>query len=144
MCHKEWITIGWPRPAPSLSLIRTNPRSKRRTMILRILIALALLVAVVLAFAATKPSTLLIQRSIIINAPPDRAFALINDLHAWQEWDPDGRKDATVSRSFSGAPSGVGAAAEWDSQGSAGKGRMLITESEPPRRIAVKVDFVKP
>ena len=49
-----------------------------------------------------------------------------------------------MNRTYSGAASGEGAVSEWDSTGSAGKGRMSITESVPPRMISVKVDFVKP
>ena len=113
-------------------------------MILRILIVVALVIAAVLLFAATKPATLHIQRAIVINAPPERVFTLINDLHNWKDWGPDEKADKTVMYSFSGSPSGIGAASEWDSRGSAGKGQMMITESEPAKRVAVKVDFVKP
>lgn len=50
-------------------------------MIIRITIAFAVLVAIILVFAATKPNTLRIQRSIVISAPSEKIFPLINDLH---------------------------------------------------------------
>jgi hypothetical protein len=47
-------------------------------------------------------------------------------------------------RTYSGSTSGAGAISDWDSKGDAGKGRMAITEAIAPRKISVKVDFVKP
>jgi hypothetical protein len=49
-----------------------------------------------------------------------------------------------VSRTYSGAANGKGAVSEWNSNGSAGKGRMEITESVFPSKISIKVDFVRP
>ncbi|HET6175489.1 MAG TPA: SRPBCC family protein [Candidatus Sulfotelmatobacter sp.] len=113
-------------------------------MILRAVVIAAIIVAVLLLFAATKPATLKLQRSTVINTLPEKVFALIYDLHHWKDWQPQDEEDSTLTRTFSGPASGVGAASEWDSRGKAGKGRMLITESQAPNRIAVKVDFVKP
>ncbi len=113
-------------------------------MILKILIILAVLAALVLIFAATRPNTFHVERSIRIAAPPERVFALINDLHNWSRWAPQDREDPTMTRSFSGAESGVGAVCDWSAKGSAGKGRMEIVESVPSSKVAVKVDFIKP
>jgi uncharacterized protein YndB with AHSA1/START domain len=113
-------------------------------MILRIIIIVAVLIAAVLALAATKPKTLHVQRSISIKAPPERIFALINDFHTWSRWAPQDKLDPTMNRTYSGAANGKGAVSEWDSTGSAGKGRMSIIESVQPSMISIKVDFVKP
>jgi hypothetical protein len=53
-------------------------------------------------------------------------------------------EDPAMKRTYSGATNGKGSVSEWDSHGSAGKGRMSIIESDPPRVIAVEVDFLKP
>jgi|SRR5215831_1152445 len=113
-------------------------------MILKIVVLLAALIVAVLIFAATRANTFRVQRSVVINAPAEKIFALINDLHSWDKWEPDDRKDATMTKTFSGPASGTGATAEWDSKGRGGKGRLAIIESVPSSRIAVKVDFVKP
>jgi uncharacterized protein YndB with AHSA1/START domain len=112
-------------------------------MILKVLSIVALLIALVMLYAACQPSTLRLQRSVVIDAHPDKVFALINDLHRWPDWNQDG-DDSTVTRTFSGPDSGVGAESQWDSRGKAGKGSMLITESQPFSRIVVKADFVRP
>ena len=113
-------------------------------MILRIVAIVAVLIAGVLLYAASKPNTFLIQRSITINAPPDRIFALVNDFHNWSVWAPQDKDDPTLTRTYSGPVSGKGAVSEWIGSGSSGRGRMSIVESQPPRDISVKVDFVKP
>ncbi len=113
-------------------------------MALKIIVCIVFLIAAVLIFAAFRPNTIRVQRSIVINAPPGKVFTLINDFHNWSHWAPQDREDPSMKRTYSGPIQGVGAISEWTSGGSAGKGRMLITESLPESRIAIKVDFVKP
>lgn len=102
------------------------------------------LIAAILIFAANKPNTFRIQRSILIQAPPDKVFVLIDNLHNWSRWAPQDREDRALNRTFSGAPSGTGAISNWEGKGSSGKGRMLISESAPPSKITIQVDFEKP
>ena len=113
-------------------------------MILRSIIVVAVLILAVFAFAASKPNTFRVQRSLTINAPPEKIFALINDFHRWRNWAPQDKEDPTMTRTYSGTSAGAGAVSEWDSRGSAGKGRMSIAESAPPTRISIQVDFMKP
>jgi hypothetical protein len=113
-------------------------------MILRIIMVAAVLIAAVLVFAAMKPSTLHLQRSIAIKAPPEKIFPLVNDFHNGNAWQPLEKDDSSILRTYSGPAAGVGAVSEWQGSGSTGKGRMLITESVPNSRASVAVDFVKP
>lgn len=128
---------------------RDGPKRPREEhMILRIALISAALVVVaigaVLIIAARKPDTLSIERSIEIQAPRERIFALIDDFHNWSQWAPQDREDPSIQRTFSGPASGVGATSEWTSEGRAGTGRMSITESESPERVVIDVHFVKP
>lgn len=113
-------------------------------MILKLLAIVAIVIAAILIFAAVKPRTFRIQRSIEVRARPEKVFALINDLHQWPRWAPQDREDPTMRRTFSGSPSGQGAVSEWSSTGSAGKGRMSIAESVPASRVLIDLDFMKP
>lgn len=107
----------------------------------KIAIVIAVLIASILILAATKPTSFHIQRSIDIDAPPDQVFPLINDLHNWPRW---GKEDLRVRRTYSGPENGQGAISEWSGSGKEGKGRMLITESLPTRKVSVQVDWAKP
>ena len=49
-----------------------------------------------------------------------------------------------MRRTFFGVESGVGAVSTWKGSGSTGEGRMVLTESAPPSKVVVEVDFVKP
>lgn len=73
-------------------------------------IALGLLAAIValLAFAATRPDTFRMQRSITIQAPPAKVFALLNDFRKFGSWSPWEKLDPAMKRAFSGPASGVG------------------------------------
>jgi uncharacterized protein YndB with AHSA1/START domain len=113
-------------------------------MIMKILIVIVAVIAAILIFAATRPNSFHVERSITIHAPADKIFPLINNLQAWESWAPDDRKDPTTKTTYSGPASGVGAVSEWDGKGSGGKGRAQIRESVPARKVSVMVDFVRP
>ena len=51
-------------------------------------VVLAIAIAAVLILAATKSSTLRVQRSVSIRAPADRIFPVINDFRQWRSWSP--------------------------------------------------------
>jgi Polyketide cyclase / dehydrase and lipid transport len=117
-------------------------------VILRIVIIVGIAIAAGLAFviilAATKPDTFRVQRSVSIDAAPEKIFPFIDDFRNWPGWAPQDKEDPSMKRSYSGAAFGRGAVSDWDSRGSAGKGRMSIIESTPPTKVVVQVDFVKP
>lgn len=124
--------------------LSVGARLKARIMILKILLVMCAAIMGILLLAATKPDTYRIQRSITINAPPERVFALIDDFHQWPRWAPQDREDATMRRSYGLQSSGIGAVSQWTSDGSAGAGEMAITAVIPNSRIDVAVDWIKP
>ena len=107
-------------------------------------IVVLVLVVGVLAFAATKPDSFRVQRSASIKAPPEKVFALINDLKGWNAWSPYEKKDPAMKRTLSGAPTGKGAIYEWAGNKEVGKGRMEITDAVPPSKVLIKLDFIEP
>jgi uncharacterized protein YndB with AHSA1/START domain len=109
-------------------------------------IALVVLVAIaaVLIYATTKPDSFRIERSTVINAPPEKIFALINDFRQWEAWSPWEKIDPALKRTYGGAASGLGAVYGWSGNKEIGEGRMEIVESAPPAKIVLKLDFMKP
>jgi uncharacterized protein YndB with AHSA1/START domain len=81
---------------------------------------------------------------MITQAPPDRVFALINDLHNWASWSPYEKLDPAMRKTYRGAASGQGAVYEWEGNNKVGKGRMEIVDASRPSRVTVKLDLVKP
>ena len=112
-------------------------------MLETILLILAILIIAILLYASTRPGVFHVERSAIIKASPENVFALINDLHGFNSWNPWLRKDPSSAGSYTGAPSGKGAAYAWES-GKVGTGRMEIIESVPSSNVKIKLDFLKP
>jgi uncharacterized protein YndB with AHSA1/START domain len=113
-------------------------------MLKKIAVAIVVLVAALLVFAATRPDTFRVQRETSIKAPPEKIFPLINDLHNWDLWSPYEKKDPAMKKTYSGAASGKGAVSEWDGNHEVGKGRVEIAETVAPSRIMIKLDMLKP
>ena len=113
-------------------------------MLKTIALVIVVVIAGVLIFAATKPDTFAVQRSTSIKAPPDRIFPLINDFKRWDAWSPWEKKDPAMKRSYGPTTSGKGAHYAWEGNNDVGQGSMDITESVPPSKVALKLDFVKP
>ena len=109
-----------------------------------IAIGIAVLIAGILVFAATKPDRFRIQRAASIKAPPEKVFTLINDFNRWAAWSPWEKKDPAMKRTFGAATTGTGAVYAWEGNKNVGQGRMEIAESDPPSKVSIKLDFVKP
>lgn len=111
-----------------------------------ILITLGILVVAIvglLAFASTKPDTFIIQRSTVINAPPEKVYALIQDFRQWGQWSPFEKLDADMKRTFGERAAGLGGSYAWEGK-NAGAGKMTIKEATAGRRVAIALDFTKP
>lgn len=100
-------------------------------------------IAGILIYAATKRDSFRVQRVVLINAPPDKVFPLINDIKAWTVWSPYEKKDPAMKRTYGAVTAGKGATYAWDGDKNVGQGSIEIVESGP-RKILLKLDFVKP
>jgi len=113
-------------------------------MIRKIAIAIVVLIAGLLLYAATKPDSFRVERTASIKAPPERIFPLIEDFKRWDAWSPWEKKDPAMKRTFGVTTSGKGARYAWQGNGEVGKGSMEIAESSPPSRLTIKLDFIEP
>jgi uncharacterized protein YndB with AHSA1/START domain len=107
-------------------------------------ITAAVAVVALLAFAATRPDTFRIERTVNIQAPPERIFPLINEFRHWGTWSPWEKMDPALKRTYSGPPGGPGAVYEWEGNRKVGKGRMEIIDAVLSSHIAIKLEFLKP
>lgn len=98
----------------------------------------------VLIYAARKPDSFRIERSISIPTTPENIFPLINDFHQWEAWSPWEKIDPAVQRTYNNIANGVGATYEWKGNNKIGHGRMEIIESIPSTRVRLKIDFISP
>ena len=113
-------------------------------MLWTILAIIAVVIAGILIFAATKPDVFRVQRSATIAAPADKIFPHLLDFQRWPSWSPYEKKDPDMKRTFSGPATGPGAIYEWDGDKNVGMGRIEITEAMPNARLAFNLDMLKP
>ncbi|MGH1503760.1 MAG: SRPBCC family protein [Acidimicrobiales bacterium] len=88
--------------------------------------------------------TYTVERSVHIDGPRQEVYDRIVDLHRWESWSPYEELDPNMSKTYSGAESGVGAAYAWSGNMKAGTGSMEITEATVPERIVLDLAFTKP
>jgi uncharacterized protein YndB with AHSA1/START domain len=112
-------------------------------MITIVLVIVAVCAAIVLAYAASKPDTFTVRRTMLIAAPPEQIFPFIDDLHAQSAWSPF-EKDPNMKRTHSGAPRGKGAVYEWDGNRQVGAGRITITDAVPPSKVTLLLEMSRP
>ena len=113
-------------------------------MLLKIVIALAAILAVLTVVIALRPADFRYTRSATIAAPPSAVFAQVNDLHKWEAWSPWVKIDPAMKMSYDGPPSGVGASYTWSGNNEVGEGRSTIVETKPDEAIHLKLEFKRP
>ena len=107
-------------------------------------IVIAAIIAILLVMAAMRPDTFRVERSIEVNAPPEKVYAFLDDFHQWPAWSPWEKMDPSMQRTHSGEQRGPGAVYAWKGNNKVGEGRMEIVDSSPPSRLVIKLDFLKP
>jgi hypothetical protein len=113
-------------------------------MLVKILIALAVLVAGLVVVIALQPADFRVSRTATIAAPAPVVFTQVNDFHNWAAWSPWAKLDPAMKHTYEGAAAGPGAVYTWVGNREVGEGRMTIVESRPGDLVRVRLDFVKP
>lgn len=115
-----------------------------KTISLAVLALVVLAIAGLLVYAATRPDTFGLQRSTTISAPPEKIFALINDLRQFNTWNPYEKKDPNIQGSYRGPSAGPGAFYDFDGNKEVGKGSLGITGSSAPDKVRMRLDMHAP
>lgn len=113
-------------------------------MLRKLFLALGLILLGFAAYVAMLPSEFRVERSAKIGAPPEKVFALVNDLHKWNDWSPWAKLDPNAKNGFEGPDAGVGASFNWDGNDEVGAGKMSVVESKPNELVRLKLEFTRP
>lgn len=105
---------------------------------------LVVLLGLLLIYVGTRPNTMHYERSLLIEAPADAIFPLINDFHLWGQWSPWEKLDPDMKRTYDGAASGPGAIYSWAGDKNIGEGRMTMLQTKPNEHLPIKLEFFKP
>ena len=112
-------------------------------MLKKLALALGILLAILIAYIAMQPSSFSIERSAVIEAPPDVVIGHIENLQAMNAWSPWAKMDAQMKIVYDGAYSGVGATSSWEGP-KMGKGRLTVTGVKPGREVEMQLDMLSP
>lgn len=113
-------------------------------VVLYIILAVLVIAALVVMYANTKPNTFRIERSIVINAPAAKVFALLPDFREWAKWSPWEDLDPTMTKKHEGPTGNSGPSYSWDGNNKVGSGRMELLEAVEAKRVKIKLDFFRP
>jgi hypothetical protein len=113
-------------------------------MLKKILIAVAVLVAIFVGVVVMQPATYHVERTLGMNAPDSVIYANIDDFRAWADWSPWEKLDPNMKKTYSGPERGVGHGYAWEGSDEVGKGKMTILESSPSSAISIKLEFIEP
>ena len=74
------------------------------------------------------PRTFRVERSVLIQATPEKAYALVADLKAWKDWGGWFEPESGLGVTYLPVTTGVGAEAERESK-LEGNGQAMIPEA---------------
>ena len=112
--------------------------------ILAVLAVVVLGLVILVAAIAMQPNEYVISRNASYNAPAERIFEQVNDLHKWDAWSPWAKLDPAMKSFYSGPGSGPGAVYEWSGNDEVGRGKMTIAESHPSDLVKLDLEFIEP
>lgn len=113
-------------------------------MFVKIMIAVAIIVAGILITAGLQSPDYLITRTISINATPETIFPHLNSAQKSYDWMPWKAMDSQIQMNFSGPEEGPGSKASWSSPGEMGTGNSVVTESNFNKNVKVDIEYEKP
>jgi hypothetical protein len=113
-------------------------------MLKKLAVVVVVVILALVAYIVTRPSDLRVSRSRAVSAPPDVVFAHVNDFSKWPTWSPWEKLDPAMKREVSTPAAGTGASYHWAGNDQVGEGRMTITDSQPPQKVTIRLEFIKP
>jgi uncharacterized protein YndB with AHSA1/START domain len=106
---------------------------------------LGIVVALGVAFvggAYVLPGEAVVQRQTVINAPPEKVWAVVGSIRRFNEYSPWSELDAKTKYTYEGPETGVGQKMSWASEDpNVGNGSSTVVESVDNRRLVNELDF---
>ncbi len=126
-----------------MSRARRASYTRAMAVLIGILIALGALVVLVILAGFLSPRKAFVQRSLEIDASPDRVFPYLNNLRNFVDhWSPWTEKDPQAKHEYNEIAEGAGARYAWTGHPKkVGTGSMEIRESEPGKRVKTFLQF---
>ena len=105
-----------------------------------LLVVIVVLLALLVGGGLLLSPKFSLSRTVTVNAPPEKIYALVADPRGWKQWSAWNQRDPAMAIEYSGPASGAGAVWAWKSQ-SQGDGRMTFTTADAPKRLGYELFF---
>jgi hypothetical protein len=112
-------------------------------MVKKIALGLGAVLLALVAVVALQPSSFVVERSAVVEAPPDIVYGHIASLRAMDAWSPWVKMDPQMKSTYEGPETGVGARSSWEGP-EMGKGRITVTAVKPGREVEMKLEMLAP
>lgn len=111
----------------------------------KVLLGVAILIALPFAVAAVVPREFTVEREVTINRPRGEVFDYLKHLRNQDQWSKWARLDPAMKRSYRGTDGTVGFVSAWDSESEyVGQGEQEIKQIWEGERLDVEIRLLKP
>lgn len=87
------------------------------------------------------PSDWEAEATVTIAAPPDRVYAQIGTLRAWEHWAVWFEHDPDMEAHYEGPPTGADAVFRWSGDNTVGQGAFRVTSATPDQRVELALSM---
>ena len=110
-------------------------------MLRRIFAILLGLVVAIIVIGFLLPRSMVVERSRVIDAPPEVIFEVLEDFRHFARWSPWHAEQPDAGYRIEGRPRGEGSALVWSDEAGSGSGRLEIVRSEPTRALDMALEL---
>lgn len=103
------------------------------------LLAILLILIIIIVIGLFLPTSYMVERSVTIDASPEKIQEYVGDLTKWDDWSPWEEEDPTIVITRGEKTKGVGASQSW--VGESGDGALTITKDSPDQGIEYDLVF---
>ena len=100
---------------------------------------IVVIIIVVVVVGLFLPTSYTVERSIVIDAPPNQIHKYVGNLENWGTWEPWREEDPTIVVTRGEKTKGVGASQSW--VGDSGDGALTFTKDSPTEGIEYDLVF---
>lgn len=107
-------------------------------ILFRIGLALIALVIIIVVAAYCKAPEYHVERSLHVEASPEKTYAVFSDLQQFPKWSPWEKLDPAMKKTITNS------SYAWAGNDQVGEGLMTVTNSVLNERVEIKLAFLKP
>lgn len=113
-------------------------------MLLKVILGILVVLALFVAFIASRDGNFKYEVSEHINAPVEKVFPYISDLKKGSEWSPFEKVDPNMKKEYQGVPNQVGAKFIFAGNNEAGSGSVEIIKIVPNEMVELRLLMTAP